>query len=1674
MGDTNQTLNLTLKADGSGLEATLRDATGDVKTFKSAVDDSNASTTRAAASYDKLGASAKAAMAAGARATRDQGSAVAELIGQIDPAAAKFAKLDAQLSALKAFKSSGAISGDDFVAYASKVEHAREAVKTMDVAAVSAGKTFGGLRVQTAGVTQELSRLGSEALRGNFQRMEGSAIVLAQRMGLLSSGFIAVVGSIALVVGSIVGFAAAVAKGYEQQHQFQAALIATGNYAGTTAGELGDLRNQIGLSTGEYGKAQTALTALVNTGKLSGQALSDAARAAVELSELTGQSVEKTAAEIAKLADDPSKAVAKLNEQIHFLTIGEYENIAAMQKSGDVAGATAAAIKALADATDARLKQSKESTGGYVDAIVGFFRMEADAAATALQSIKDLGRTDAQSQYDAALKQLTSDQDRLSDSLRAGLKPQSDVVQMQEAAIAADEAQLLSLRGKMQAQQQVAAAEGQYQQIMQAGIAAEERENKLLQEHATNAEKMAAAVRVLNQDYLAMIKAWIAGAQVNPLAGFVKGINSVGALFGGGDSALKNYLARFNDIDAEFDKHKKKAKDLTSTENELTHSLDELANIAGKAAAAQSPLAEAYAKHVEALRHIAEVGAKAVEVNEKLGAAGIPLAAIQNKVTEAILAENHAYDENIKKIDDVTAKELKLHDVVGNYLLQIKDQTALIGLTDREREQVDAVDKLVDAWGKLDDRQRAAQIAAGHLDPTIEKNAQTIRDATGALYDQKKAFDLNKQVTQEYASIWSQSFNTILSTSGSIWTRLKAGFSNLVDSIIQYFAKLAIINPILNAMFGGSAGFSMLPTLANAFGGGGGAGGGIGGLFGLFTGGGGGGGGSSAGGAAGFSLFSPSSWIDAGKNLYSGFSSFFGGGSTPVGNPLSPNFVGPPDANNPAAFGTPVPAYGGFGSSFGYGSTGGAVLGAAGGLYAGYNEFKAAGGGAAGVLGGAAYGIGTFAIGGAVSAALAGGISAGLLAVPVVGWIAIAAMLVDKFSGGKLFGTAWQTKTAGVDLNIGPDGGTARTWEYQQKQGSLFSGMKSRTKDVASSQDAIDASQQLFDAVKTTMVNAAGVLKEEVPPVIDASLKTINEYDKKGHVTSTKYLVDALGQEWTEATADLAAKRIQADAILDTIAHTDIGKDAIAIAAQFQGSADVLADAAQTMLAATADIQSGHGLLGLNGTLSDTVDIVKKLQSGDESLLQTYARLQQETQTVDNAFGMFGATLTKSGADLVEFDDSVVTAFGGLQAFGQEMQQVFADIFSGADQLAAKTAFDKKHAQDALTGLGLDPNESFAEFQQQAQNVFEHPDLFTPDQLKQWADAVLLMTAWNADIAQNAQVTSQAIAAQAQAVANYEQFMAPFRYATDGLDDFLHAMQGLGGTLEQNIAQANALARAAGMQGASAQDVAKIIQVAAQEGAAAYRQLVANAQSAASQLYGDQYIADLKAQLQQAGDTVAGAELRHLITEAEGSRSAQQVDTRYLQASQLASMVGEIGAVGGQSIGDILKELGVPIGAFAKDLHMNTDQLTAYLGKQEEQASAALRSADYLQDIRDILAGRTLTYTDGSDFDPAKPTAHGYTPPGSGGNPQPGNYTDKPGASVYAPPPPKAIVLSPSVDATAQPAASQPKPADNTPVVQAIENNTREMRAMRDSFNGVMRDFDRWNNGIGARRLERV
>ncbi len=84
---------------------------------------------------------------------------------------------------------------------------------------------------------------------------------------------------VATVIGSV---AVATLSSYRETQAYERALIASGNAAATTAGQLRVMKDSVGAATGEYAEAQVALTALANSGLVAADTLAQAHRAAFE------------------------------------------------------------------------------------------------------------------------------------------------------------------------------------------------------------------------------------------------------------------------------------------------------------------------------------------------------------------------------------------------------------------------------------------------------------------------------------------------------------------------------------------------------------------------------------------------------------------------------------------------------------------------------------------------------------------------------------------------------------------------------------------------------------------------------------------------------------------------------------------------------------------------------------------------------------------------------------------------------------------------------------------------------------------------------------------------------------------------------------------------------------------------------------------------------------------------------------------------------------------------------------------------------------------------------------------------------------------------------------------------------------------------------------------------
>lgn len=401
----------------------------------------------------------------------------------------------------------------------------------------------------------------------------------------------------------------------------------------------------------------------------------------------------------------------------------------------------------------------------------------------------------------------------------------------------------------------------------------------------------------------------------------------------------------------------------------------------------------------------------------------------------------------------------------------------------------------------------------------------------------------------------------------------------------------------------------------------------------------------------------------------------------------------------------------------------------AGGLY-GFRNRGGSNGSAGSVLGGAAYAglgytAGSIALGGALGAsagaatgagigATFGGAASGAMgaasAIPVVGWVLAIAAIVDKLAGGRLFGTRFRPESATQSLSIGEGGGTASMSITEVRNRALFRGRRWRARDVDPGDDARDAAESLFNQIREIMVQSARRLEIEVPPVIEGAIRTVSQFDRRGRVTGTKIFVDVLGRTWEEATAELAATRLSAEAIIATVdaaigttvqaAATGIGAtigaamaqatpEASAIAERWRGDAEALMTGAQFLLAAATDMRAGMALIE-GGSLTAITDLVEELAEDGESLAGAYARIAASTNLLRDALDLSGVTIDRTGEALVRFASDITTAAGGLDRAQQLWSGYFSTFFSETER--AELALERASASAAtrFAEIGLD------------------------------------------------------------------------------------------------------------------------------------------------------------------------------------------------------------------------------------------------------------------------------------------------------------------------------------------------------------------------------------------------
>lgn len=684
------------------------------------------------------------------------------------------------------------------------------------------------------------------------------------------------------------------------------------------------------------------------------------------------------------------------------------------------------------------------------------------------------------------------------------------------------------------------------------------------------------------------------------------------------------------------------------------------------------PVSKAYTEWANQI--LAGVAAFEKETTEAkaAGASQAVYAAIKANVTRTVQAADAALKTHLATIE-------REKDVVGQVAQRYKEELETLGLSGQALEEATALRDA--ARIALDDYNKGLRDSP---DLTDKETAALKRNADG-FYAQKTAIELSVEAARQWQSIWAQAGNAVADTfakvlveGGSLFKGLRDLAKQTVEQIIAYFAKLSVINPILNSIFGGSLGFSLLPQLGNAavasgFNESGGGTSAIGGLLG------GGGGG----------IFSPSSWIGAGKNLATGFGSLWNGSGGVSG--VSSNMFGTTINDSGAMSFTP--------------SLLGNAISIGGGLLSAYNEYKAGGG----VLGAAAYGVGTITAAGAVGGVLGGAGAAagasgalgavGLGAIPVVGWIALAAMIVDKISGGKLFGTSGKVVGGDQVQTIGPDGASVATDYVTKGQKAFFGGSYWKQHSAPTDPAVMQAVNDFYSALKSGTQAFAESVKAQFTGIVGGTFDTT--FDAKGNPTGTKSTV--LGVTRTGETQQQFAERLQADSYLKVL--DSMGLAASEFTKGLQNDADKLfagvQDFAQATTAANTDLGNGFHFLALsaNATLVDVMKFVEGAQAAGESLTDTYTRLAK----AQSQYNQFTAQFKPAATYVDDFEGALSgiyhTMLQNIDAANQlaiaagasgAAQQDLTNIQNtAAQQMAALTVQLENSAQSLAFSLGL-------------------------------------------------------------------------------------------------------------------------------------------------------------------------------------------------------------------------------------------------------------------------------------------------------------------------------------------------------------------------------------------------
>lgn len=740
------------------------------------------------------------------------------------------AKLDTQVEQLGKHLDAGRISQDQYNSALSKIDK--------DYAKLEKTTTgFDKLRLGTRQAQENVVQLGNALSSGDWGSGVRAVAQLGAGAGAGAAGLLAILGPLALATAAVGGLAVAYYKGSEEQDKYNKSLILTGNYAGVSAGQLGDMARQVSATVGTTGQAAAVLALLADNGKIAGDSFTSITQAAVSMQEATGKAVGETVAEFSKLADDPVKASAALNEQYHYLTASVYSQIAALEQQGDHAGAVKLATESYADAINERTPKILEN--------LSFWERAYNAVAQAADSLKNAGRRDINSDIENARAGLLEAESM--DGLFQSQKSKDALIEFRRD-------RLNMLEDEKAAQADIAQYDSDQAKSQQAAVTAMGKVDALTKSSLTNEQKRAEALKEYKQQLDDIRKVDPKDSRLDQSA-IDKNISNINDRFkdpkaAGTQVDLTGFNDAKNNLAAIVDEYKNTQKQLDAAEkagliSQAEYALKREALIGNQ----RDEVTAAYEAEIAALEAVkgkkSTTAAQSIQLDQKIADARAGMVKAQKEADSQleVLATNETgrlakQERSITTYVQALAQQQRALELAG--------QRAVLGVGQGDRQNA-----LNGELNSQQDRfaQQSLELANQKSDPSRNMSEEEFKRKSQALADANKA--ATDQIRQNYADVenaqgdwtkgatsaWDNYLDSAKNIAGQTKSLFGNAFSSMEDAVVNFamtgkasfsdFAKsiLADMARIATRQASSALLSSLVGATASYFGGGGGSGG---------------------------------------------------------------------------------------------------------------------------------------------------------------------------------------------------------------------------------------------------------------------------------------------------------------------------------------------------------------------------------------------------------------------------------------------------------------------------------------------------------------------------------------------------------------------------------------------------------------------------------------------------------------------------------------------------------------------------------------------------------------------------------------------------------------------------------------------------------------------------------